>query len=227
MKKIGTITFHSSYNYGSNLQAYALQEFIKKISNGNVDYKIINLRTNSQKEYYKGFYDYKGLKANIKKIVLAKYVKELRKKEIYYEEFINNKLQITREYNKLEELEKANFDFDYYIAGSDQTWNIRCVDFDWAFYLEFVKEKTCISYATSIGPKEMKLNNEEKIRLARDMKKFKSVSVREKECGILYKKLTGNDFTQNIDPTLLLKADEWKRIFTNKNIVKRKVYFLV
>ena len=33
MKKIGTITFHSPYNYGSSLQAYALQETVIKIVN--------------------------------------------------------------------------------------------------------------------------------------------------------------------------------------------------
>lgn len=29
MKKIGTITFHASYNHGSCLQAYALQKYIQ------------------------------------------------------------------------------------------------------------------------------------------------------------------------------------------------------
>ena len=28
--KIGTITFHNSYNYGSALQAFALQTYLKK-----------------------------------------------------------------------------------------------------------------------------------------------------------------------------------------------------
>ena len=33
MKKIATITFHGAHNYGSNLQSYALQEYIKKFKN--------------------------------------------------------------------------------------------------------------------------------------------------------------------------------------------------
>ena len=32
MKKIATITFHGAHNYGSNLQSYDLQEYIKKIA---------------------------------------------------------------------------------------------------------------------------------------------------------------------------------------------------
>ena len=31
IKKIATITFHNSYNYGSVLQAFALQTYLKKI----------------------------------------------------------------------------------------------------------------------------------------------------------------------------------------------------
>ena len=67
MKKIATITFHSSYNYGSNLQAYALQEYVKKLCNNDCDYKIINLRTNIQKEMYKNVFQKKGIKNFIKR----------------------------------------------------------------------------------------------------------------------------------------------------------------
>ena len=45
MKKIATITFHGAHNYGSNLQAYALQEYIKKIAGNDYSYEILNLRT--------------------------------------------------------------------------------------------------------------------------------------------------------------------------------------
>lgn len=31
IKKIATITFHNSYNYGSVLQAFALQTYLKKL----------------------------------------------------------------------------------------------------------------------------------------------------------------------------------------------------
>lgn len=50
MKKIATITFHASYNYGSCLQAYALQEYIKILCGHECVYNIINLRTDIQKK---------------------------------------------------------------------------------------------------------------------------------------------------------------------------------
>ena len=49
-KKIGAITFHSSYNHGSVLQAYALQEFVKNNFGYAYEYQIINLRTERQKK---------------------------------------------------------------------------------------------------------------------------------------------------------------------------------
>jgi hypothetical protein len=53
--KIGGLTFHSAYNFGSNLQAYALQQYVIKIAKEeklDVNYSIVNLRTESQKNIY-------------------------------------------------------------------------------------------------------------------------------------------------------------------------------
>ena len=41
MKKVGIITFHAAYNYGSMLQAYALQQVILSMG---YDCEIINFR---------------------------------------------------------------------------------------------------------------------------------------------------------------------------------------
>ena len=71
MKKISTITFHSSYNYGSCLQAYALQEYIKKLDN-DCEYKIINLRTEIQKEMYKNVFQKKRNKKYDKENIFNK-----------------------------------------------------------------------------------------------------------------------------------------------------------
>ena len=49
-KKVGIITFHASHNYGSMLQAYALQQTILAIG---LDCEIINFRTLRQKEIFR------------------------------------------------------------------------------------------------------------------------------------------------------------------------------
>ena len=42
MKKVGIITFHAAHNYGSMLQAYALQQTVLKLG---YECEIINFRT--------------------------------------------------------------------------------------------------------------------------------------------------------------------------------------
>ena len=65
MKKTATITFHAAHNYGSNLQAYALQQTILSLGHSN---EIINLRTDRQKDLYTVFTKRKGLKYVIKNL---------------------------------------------------------------------------------------------------------------------------------------------------------------
>ena len=61
MKKVGIITVHAAHNYGSCLQAYALQ---RKIAEMGYDCEIINLRLPIQKEIYQVFTKRKNVKKN-------------------------------------------------------------------------------------------------------------------------------------------------------------------
>ena len=106
MKKIGTITFHSPYNYGSSLQAYALQETVKKICNQDCEYKIINLRTEKQKYMYEIDNEKSYINKLIKRVLLKDYKEKYKIKNQKFEDFINNKLNVTREYKTYEELKR-------------------------------------------------------------------------------------------------------------------------
>lgn len=129
MKKVGCITFHASHNYGSVLQAYALQEFVKQ-NFENIEYKIINLRTKRQKGIYSVFPKDSSIKYRI--FVLLNYF-HLRKKYNRFENFINTKLNLTEEFEN-ENISEDKFDFDFYISGGDQIWNVSCADFSWLYY---------------------------------------------------------------------------------------------
>ena len=123
------------------------------------------------------------------------------KKQEYFEEFITHKLNVTNEYSSLDELNKAKLDYDYYISGSDQVWNLKAYDFDWANYLEFVKRGKRISYAASIGPINYEFSADEKKRIKRDLEKYSNISVREKGTADKIMELTGMKSIINIDPT--------------------------
>ena len=215
MKKINTITFHASYNYGSNLQAYALQEYIKNLDD-NIDYSIINLRIPFQKEMYAFYKKPKTISACLRNISNFINGKKIREKNIKFEKFINEKLNVTKEYNSLEELNNVDFQADYYISGSDQVWNLRAGDFDWANYLEFVNKGKKISYAASFGPKPQTWNNETKQRVKEDLLKYDNISVREIGSYNNVYELTGIKPDINVDPTMLLTKEQWKKLYGEK-----------
>ncbi len=223
MKNIATITFHAAHNYGSNLQAYALQEYVKKISGEEYNYEIINLRTDIQKEQYSLNKDNKITSKIVRKVLLKDYNKKAKEKFEKFEDFINNKLQITKEYKSLEELKQANLNYDYYISGSDQLWNLRANDFDWSNFLEFVNKGKKISYAASFGPKKMVWTEEEKNRVKNDLEKYECISVREEGSRNNVKELLNvEEVSMHMDPTILLTKEEWERILPIERIYKNK-----
>lgn len=225
MKRIGTITFHSSYNYGSCLQAYALQKYITNEIVKKCEYKIINLRIPKQRELYSNYWKKSGLKNFIKRIIYFNKKNEIQKKDELYEDFINNKLHITKEYNSLEELQESDENFDYYISGSDQLWNLNAYDFDWSYYLEFVKSGKKISYSASFGDRKQEWTIAEKNRVTKDIKQYDCISVREEESCDVIKKITKSTPPIHIDPTMLLKYDDWMKLISNDRIIKEKYIF--
>lgn len=228
MKKVGTVTFHASYNYGSCLQAYALQKYITNISNNEIKYEIINLRNKVQKEMFATPYEKKGLKNFLKKIIYLNVKKDLKRKNALFENFICEKLNITKEFESLEELKKANLKYDYLISGSDQIWNLNAKDFDWSYYLEFSDKSKKISYAASFGPKKQNFTNEEKIRLKKDLNNYSAISVREEGSAENVRNLINKNPLIHIDPTMLLTKEEWIALAKeSKNFLPKDKYILL
>ena len=87
-----TITYHASHNYGSMLQAYALQQTLLGLGYSN---RIINLRTTRQKEMYSRPWD--RFPCSLRDFLIeAKHLpfrNALQKKHDLFEEFIKNELQ--------------------------------------------------------------------------------------------------------------------------------------
>lgn len=226
MKKISTITFHSSYNYGSNLQAYALQEYVKKLCNYDCNYSIINYRKKEQKDMYKSCFEKSGIKNKIKRILLFKQKDKLKQKQLSFEDFINRKLNVTKEYSNICEIEDNILNSDYFISGSDQLWNIRAIDFDWAYFLEFVKNGKKISYSASFGPKKINFSDSEFNRIKKDLSLYDMLSVREEGSLKVVKDIIDDEPEINIDPTLLLTKEEWQQIIPRSQIIKHDYILL-
>lgn len=229
MTKIGTVTFHGAQNFGSVLQAYALQEFIKGLYDKfekECDYRVINYRTEYQKSFYSIYKSVKNPKNIIKNAVAYRHSTALKIKKQKFEDFLTNYINLTDEASKANELEKFGSDFDYYISGSDQIWNVRALDFEDAYYLNFVENGKKISYAVSMGPLDIDWNKYGKEKYKALIDDYDCISVREIGTADKVEELTGKAPQINVDPTFLLTKAQWKNIESDANYNEGKYILL-
>lgn len=225
-KKVGIITFHASHNYGSMLQAYALQQ---TMFNMGYDCEIINFRTKRQKKMYHPLFSYGSLLGTFKRFILSlMHLKSLWVKYRLFESFLNDYLKLTsKEYATLDELEKESFSFDIFISGSDQIWNTHCRDFDWAYFLPFCKKGNKIAYAPSMGPcPEEEVLDDNSEFISNYLCQYDAISVREERTGKRIRDFLNIDCQLTLDPTLLLSLKEWEVLIDEKPIIKGDYIFL-
>ena len=209
--KTATLTFHAAHNYGSMLQAFALQFLIRRLG---IDNEIINLRTDRQKFIYRHPEDNQGagwVSKYAGSSIRFFFKQDLIRKYELFEKFLQEDLKLSPELKDTEAVEGycQKKHFDYYIVGSDQIWNTACSDFDWSYYLPFANNNA-ISYACSMGPHAMEQvsqNNYARIRSC--LSQFKGVSVREVGTANVVNVISGIKPEIHFDPTLLLTAEDW------------------
>ena len=219
--KIGIITYHRAKNLGAMLQSYALQKTLEKYKG---ECEIIDYRNEKIEESYKlkKTRECRTLKEKIKNILFMKKSKAF---EIVRKEF-NEKVQklSTKEYNKRNIIE-ANNNYDLFITGSDQVWNLKLNYGDENYFLDFViDDKKKNSYAASFGTN--KIDEEQKAKIYKQLNKFNKISVREEEGKKFIEEITGKNSELVLDPTLLLNKYEWENIINNEKIEKGKYIFV-
>lgn len=225
MSKIGIITFHASDNCGSVLQAFALQRVLK--DKFDTESEIVDFSNEGQKRMYSPFWKVTGIKSIIKNALWATVYSDIRKQIEAYKLFRKKYLKLSlNSYCDTSELVQLNNDYDKFITGSDQVWNIKCLDADEAYYLSFADDEKKYAYAVSFGANNPFICEDGK-RYLELVKKFKKISVREKNA----QKWTNNVLSQEIkiclDPTLLLDENDWNYCIDigEKPIVEKKYIF--
>ncbi len=211
--KTALITFHAAYNYGSVLQAYVLQNVITSLGYENT---IINYRFQNQKDCYKLIRKTSNLVDVIKDLLQFPVFCHKRKRQLKFEEFINQNLRLTEEVNQPEELEFIKEDYDLFISGSDQIWNKHANELhsiDWKYmqpYLLTFTPKAKISYASSFGGTT---DAEIEENILGYIKNFSNISVREVSAGLRLEKLLGRKIESVLDPTLLWRESDYVERF--------------
>lgn len=228
--KVGLITYHSAYNFGSVLQAYATQEIIKKLT-GNCT--IINYRISEQRRVYSifqpvnGIKDIKGIVKNI--LVLPFYFAKKRRKE-GYERLIRDIFHLTEECRNYDEVQRIWNQFDLVVSGSDQIWNkhsneLKNVSWEYMkpYLLAGFKGKK-ISYASSIP----NMSEDETRYISEYLIEFSSIAAREMSGANILNSIGKIRAEVVLDPTFLLSKEEWISKFNleKRNIEKKNQYVL-
>lgn len=210
--KIGIITFHASHNCGSFMQAYALQQFLRKKGFLN---EIINFSNQGQRELYRSIPKINSAKNLIKNIVLLPHHRILKRTNQEYSNFINANLSLsTGTFLNDKQLKQAKLPYDTYISGSDQIWNITIDDSDDVYFLDFVKNGRKIAYAPSFGAKKISnhTTNEEYNKYKKLLSSYNSLSIRENNGRKWLKSMLGKTVPVVLDPTLLLDSQDYRKI---------------
>ena len=210
MSRVGILTFLHNDNYGSALQAYALQRVIRELGHecAHLDYapdrneKIRNLLRsgNSPKLILEG----------LRKRSVKAEQEGARNKSAAIPALYERRMRLSRRCRNTEELRTVSREYDTLVCGSDQIWNP--VWLNPAYFLTFAPEgKKKVAYAPSLGIRTLPPAG--KIRKIRKWTEgFDAISVREGEGAELLKKMTGIRADIMPDPVCLLSRDEWAEI---------------
>ena len=192
------VTFDHNTNYGSCMQAYALQTVIEKmqIKGEKCQYRLIPVCS---------FRDCPKLGHGLAKIAMR--LKSYRN-ALQFRSYHKNLMHYA-DVRSIPELPSLNRTADAFVCGSDVIWRQDLNRGLGAFYLDFA-EKYAFSYAASFGIATP--NDEVRAFAAPKIAALREISVREQSGVELVKEWTGRDAVLTADPVLLLEQEEWNRI---------------
>ncbi|MCD8011872.1 MAG: polysaccharide pyruvyl transferase family protein [Lachnospiraceae bacterium] len=205
--KIAIMTWFHYINYGTVLQAYALQRYLR--DQGHEVYLI-----NYVGEDKKSSMNLKNIIERIKRkakntVINARYSESLsiRKKTFHDWLIANCNLTQPLKNSDLCNLEK---EFDLFICGSDQIWHASTAElFEKEYFLDFVKDTSKkVSYAPSFGQSYICKSIEPQVKKL--ISDFRMLSVREETGAEIIKNLTGKKPYVVADPVLLLDTEKWR-----------------
>lgn len=209
--KIGMMTFHASHNNGSMLQALALQHVLEDRFHQQTE--LIDFSNRGQCNMYAPIPKPKNWKQAIKSFIWATNMKEMKRQYKAYEDFQKKYFHLSdRSYSDSSELVPLSDKYKAFITGSDQVWNIKCIDADDAYYLSFVKDRPRFAYAVSFGANNPFDLEGDSTCYEDYFAKFDKVSVREKNAQKWIKAATGVEVPICLDPTMLIDVDEWENL---------------
>ena len=211
MTRIGMMTFLHNDNYGSILQAWALQQILL---DGGYDAVHIDYAPSKQEKIRNMI-----CSGNSPKLILEGMRKKSAAGKMHggFDEFRRQNIRTTAPCQDHAALKKAAADFDVLLCGSDQIWSP--VWLNPAYFLDF-SDKPKVSYAPSLGVKAIP-NAYKRYKISRLVKRFSAVSVREQEGAALIERTTRIQPSVLPDPVMLVSKEKWQSIM-DTNVLKEQ-----
>ncbi len=231
IKKVGLLSCHFLNNYGTMLQAYALQRKISDLGYNveYIDYRFKDLVPTQNKRlwirikripYY--FFNFKYF------FVKTIYSRKMSLRRDYFKDFYMKHIRVSqKKYATSQELEKKPPEYDIYIIGSDQVWNPNLSYSSSVYFLDFVKNnRKKASYAPSLGVTSF--TSDQKKEIAKYIRQFKYLSCREMFGAKILEKIVNRNVSHVLDPTLLIDKDLWEKMAVKPKITEPYIlcYFL-
>lgn len=221
--RVGIITFHASYNFGSALQAYALQTAIERLGHQS---KIIDYRSWDFEQYRL----FRPEHPRIMYKTMKKLVPYLERKNSFESFWREHFTMTSRRYSFKDEaaLNELPSQFDCFVCGSDQIWNLDATrGIVKPFFLSFAGDGRRVAYAPSLAHTSFRPEYFDKEELSRLLAPFYAISVREQETVNLFQPLVNKRIEICADPTLLLDATSYEPLLQGARQKMEEPYLFV
>ena len=219
--KVAIISYSESRNPGAQLQSYALQTTIRD------RYPFVDKCVHIQHRTFdtKIIPPSKGAKGLLKKaFFLGTYIPRKRGVKRYLD-FQNKFLQLTSLCTDEKKLEELNSEYDMFISGSDQIWS--CTNgIRKPFFLTFVNDsKKKNSYGASMGSESIpEAYKKDFIDYVSD---YNHICVREHSTRLFLEQIIKDKkIYESCDPVFLMNIDKWKKLFSEKPLIKEPYIFV-
>lgn len=224
--KLGIVTYTSLHcnftNYGTVLQAWALQQALKKFHDVEpilVDYCPMAMADKDPLNPMKNMWDTDSESRRQCELSLPAIRENFQK--IY--DFYHNRMEITKrgyDANNFDEVEQEGI--SKFIIGSDSIFDIDEFGLDEVYFANTVLMKNhSITYAPSFQDSIDRYDAKDLQKLNEYLRNFNAFSIRENQLIQYVKDNVRPDVTQVVDPTLLLEPEEYEPIIAER-LVKEK-----
>lgn len=231
--KIGIITMPLCANYGGTLQNWALQQVLIRMGHEPITLRFpVMYQGMSSLHYWTKVFTMQALRFVAHKFIGGKYEMPLtigswKKSVSGMERFVDEHINVTEYLPNLNMDDVRRYGIEALVVGSDQIWRPVMYDAVKYYFLGFTGDSDIlrIAYAPSVALDKWPYKEEVTIQLRELIKKFSAVSVREKSSVQLVKDNLGVDAQWVLDPTMLLKKEDYVEVCKNVSESKEPFVF--